>query len=68
MIGLKRANKLYFLEKYPELNLKFAADDTLQRNKYRVSVDKGTIYSNMCRNLIFGQEKPKSIQKNTQGR
>ena len=39
MIGLKRANKLYFLEKYPELNLKFAADDTLQRNKYRVSVE-----------------------------
>lgn len=39
LVGLKRANKLYFFEKYPELNLKFAVDRTLQRNKYRVSVE-----------------------------
>lgn len=39
LVGLKRANKSYFFEKYPELNLKFAVDRTLQRNKYRVSVE-----------------------------
>lgn len=39
MIGLKRGNKLYFFEKYPELNLKFAVDPALQRNKYRVAVE-----------------------------
>ena len=39
MVGLKRGNKLYFIEKYPELNLKFAVDHTLERNKYRVAVE-----------------------------
>lgn len=39
MTGLRKSNRLYFQEQYPELNLKFAVDTTLQRNKYRVSVE-----------------------------
>lgn len=39
MIGMKKSNKLYFAEKYPRLNQKFAVDCALPRNKYRVYVE-----------------------------
>lgn len=38
MIGNRRSNKIYFAEKYPHLNIKFAADKNLQQNIYIVSL------------------------------
>lgn len=39
MAGPGKSNKLYFSGKYPELNLKFAADPEMPRNKYRVRIE-----------------------------
>ena len=35
MVGLKRVNKIYFSEKYPQLNIRFAVDRGMKRGKYR---------------------------------
>ena len=42
MVGLKRANKIYFADKYPMLNIRFAVDSGLKRGEYRVSAEPHT--------------------------
>ena len=42
MVGLKGANKIYFSEKYPQLNLRFAVDRSLKRGAYRCACEDGS--------------------------
>ena len=42
MVGLRRSNRIYFSERYPELKLLFAVDSSLSRNNYRVRIEPET--------------------------
>ncbi len=38
MVGVKKSNKIYFAEKYPQISFKFAIDREMEARKVRVTL------------------------------